>query len=138
MADQKDRPLLHSDDAVRRRHVVGQRTQRVLNRDRLETALRQKRNDLCPTGAVCERPMDEHYSFDCHVNFSSHARTQYSRGTAHDHPASQAKRVASSATRLALSRRYMPSCRSPCADCARAMVAPQLRMKIFTRANSIC
>jgi hypothetical protein len=61
MADQKDRPLLHSDDAMRRRHVVGQRTQRVLNRDRLETALRQKRNDLCPTGAVCERAMDEHY-----------------------------------------------------------------------------
>src|SRR6476660_10325720 len=71
MAGQKDRPLLHSDDAMRRRHVVGQRTQRVLNRDRLKSALRQKGNDLCPARAVCERPMDEHYGFDCHVDFSS-------------------------------------------------------------------
>src|SRR6476661_7268149 len=77
MAGQKDRPLLHSDDAMRRRHVVGQRTQRVLNRDRLETALRQKRNDLCPTGAVCERAMDEHYGFDCQIDSppSLHRRT---------------------------------------------------------------
>jgi hypothetical protein len=70
MADQKDRPLLHSDDAVRRRHVVGQRTQRVLDRNRLESALRQKRNNLCPARAICERSMDKHYRFDCQVDFS--------------------------------------------------------------------
>jgi hypothetical protein len=71
MADQKDRLRLHSDDAVRRRHVVGQRTQRVLDCNRLESALRQKRNDLRPTRAVCERTMDENNSFDCQVDFSS-------------------------------------------------------------------
>jgi hypothetical protein len=59
MADQKDRRFLHSDDAMRRRHVVGQRTQWVLNSYCLETAFRQKRNDFCPTGTICKRPMDE-------------------------------------------------------------------------------
>src|SRR5262249_61349508 len=70
MTDQKDRLLLHVDDAVRRDDVISKRTQRVLDRDRLEPALRQKRNDLCPARAVSERSMDEHDRFDSQVGYS--------------------------------------------------------------------
>ena len=70
MADQEKRAFLHADDPMSSRHIIRQRTERILNSDRLQPALRERRNDLCPARAVGKSAMHENDGSDCQDCYS--------------------------------------------------------------------
>src|SRR5215472_3156461 len=59
VAHENDRAVLHGDDSTRRIRVVRQRRERILNGDDVKSALFKDWDDLGPTGAVCEGPVNE-------------------------------------------------------------------------------
>ena len=56
---ENDRAILYGDDSTRRVYIVRQRRERILNGDDVKAPLFKDWNDLGPTGAVREGPVDE-------------------------------------------------------------------------------
>jgi hypothetical protein len=66
VADHENRTFLPVYNPVDSRNIVGQRTKRILNGNRMQPSLREQGDDLCPARAVGKSSMHKHDSTDCH------------------------------------------------------------------------